>query len=367
MRVLVWQWGRYGAGPRFAVQLARALNAVPGVVGLLSLSADAEILRGPDPPHCDLPVRTYASIGGLAARALHGGSLVAELVPKLRLLRPELAVCAMPGPLDLWFLRALRRSGVRVAVIVHDAIRHPGDGFALLMWLQRRLLSRADSVLALSSHVAAQLGARRMLRPGVAAVVTAHPPFDLCGDETCIPPALAHGGSPHLLAFGRLLPYKGLDLLAEALVRLGPRSDLRLRVVGSGPESRSLRALRRHPGVSVENRWVPETELGALIGWADALVLPYREASQSGVAATALAAGRRVIATRVGGLAEQLGGEELARLCDPDAASLAAAIEQMLDAPARPPPHKPRDSAAAWLALARCLVEQSGAPLAATD
>jgi glycosyltransferase involved in cell wall biosynthesis len=97
-------------------------------------------------------------------------------------------------------------------------------------------------------------------------------------------------------------------------------------VVGSGPESAELARLRAMPGVSVENRWVPEGELGALLGWADALVLSHREASQSGVAAAAIAAGRWVVATRVGGLAEQVEGQATSVLCEPDPESLAAAI-----------------------------------------
>ena len=63
---------------------------------------------------------------------------------------------------------------------------------------------------------------------------------------------------------------------------------------------------------------MPEHEVGELIAWADALVLSHREASQSGVAAAAIAAGRWLVATRVGGIAEQLKDERLALLCDPD-------------------------------------------------
>jgi glycosyltransferase involved in cell wall biosynthesis len=110
--------------------------------------------------------------------------------------------------------------------------------------------------------------------------------------------------------------------------------------------------------VSVENRWVPEAEIGALIGWADALVLPYREASQSGVAGTALAARRTVIATRVGGLAEQLAGDELVRLCNPDAASLAEAIQEILNAPVPSVPRLSRDPAVAWRAFAQRVVNE---------
>ena len=138
-----------------------------------------------------------------------------------------------------------------------------------------------------------------------------------------------HGGKLRLLSFGRLLPYKGLDLLAESLALLGPRDDLEVRVVGSGPESPELDRLRALPGVTVENRWVPEEEVGTLLAWSDALVLSHREASQSGVAATAIAARRWVIATKVGGLAEQLGSEPMALLCDPAPESIGRAIRAL--------------------------------------
>src|SRR5208282_4726743 len=91
-------------------------------------------------------------------------------------------------------------------------------------------------------------------------------------------------------------------------------------------ESPVLATLRELPGVAVENRWIPEEELGPLLAWADAIVLPYREASQSGVAAAAITAGRLVVATEVGGLVEQLAGAPLARRCAPDPASTARAL-----------------------------------------
>jgi glycosyltransferase involved in cell wall biosynthesis len=153
-------------------------------------------------------------------------------------------------------------------------------------------------------------------------------------------------GPSRLLCFGRLLPYKGLDLLADALASLPMQPAIEVRIVGSGPQSPALDALRSCRGVTVENRWVPESEIGTLLAWSDALILPYREASQSGVAAAALAAGRPVIATRVGGLREQLSNAPQAVMCEPEAASLARAIQLWLETPPQPTP--PADAAEAW-------------------
>jgi glycosyltransferase involved in cell wall biosynthesis len=151
-----------------------------------------------------------------------------------------------------------------------------------------------------------------------------------------------------LLCFGRLLPYKGLDLLAGALRQLRPEAGLQVRVVGSGPASPMLDELRNIPGVEVENRWVAEDEIGNLLAWSDAVVLPYREASQSGVAALAVGAGRWVIATDVGGLAEQLADEPRALLCRPEAAALAECLEQLLAMPHEAFDPPVRDSRLAW-------------------
>jgi glycosyltransferase involved in cell wall biosynthesis len=342
MNVLVWQWGRRGAGPRFAADLAEGLRGQAGLYAALSLSRQAEILRGGAAPPCALPFSTYRGLTSAVLRTLTAPQGVEKLVASLRPMQFDLAICAMPAALDFLMQAALARLHVPVAAVVHDADTHPGDGFPLQMLLQRRLVRRADAVVVLSHHVGARLAAQGLAGPHNL-VVTRHPPFAF---GPLPPRPRAHGGKVRFLFFGRLLPYKGLDLLAEAWRHLGPREDMELRVVGRGPNSATLTALAALPGVTVENRWVPEPELGALIGWADALVLSYREASQSGVAAAAVGAGRWVVATRVGGIVEQLGREPLARLCEPDPIHLAATLATLADHP--PPPAPATNARLAW-------------------
>jgi glycosyltransferase involved in cell wall biosynthesis len=354
LKVLVWQWSRLGGPPLFATLLAEALDNLPGVSVVLSLSRRAEILRGPTAPRCELPVETYGGAVSFVLRAMTAPIAVWRLVRKLRALAPDLAVCAQPGPLDLLMAAALRRLGVRFVVIVHDADPHPGDGYPLLMWLQRRLCRVADAVAALSTHVGTQLDQQGLTgTTGRPLIRLTHPPIGFH-----VPPWQPHAGPLRLLFFGRLLPYKGIDLLCDALGVLGPRADLTIRVVGSGPDSAALQALSRHPGVVVENRWVPDSEIGALLGWADALVLPYREASQSGVAAAALAAGRSVVATNVGGLLEQLAGAPRALLCEPTVGALVAALEQLLATPPSQDTGEAEDPAVGWHDMAASLVRQ---------
>jgi glycosyltransferase involved in cell wall biosynthesis len=361
MRVLVWQWGRFGAGPRFASLLAEGLSELPGISVTLSLSADAEILRGATPPRCDIPVNTYSSQLGFLARAASAPFLVRGLARRIAASRPDMAVCAMPGPLDLWMAAALRRLRIPFVVLVHDADAHPGDGMPLQMVLQRLLCRCAIAVAALSTHVGDRLVARKLAgTPGRPLIRLRHPPMRYAFS----PMRERDPETFHLLSFGRLLPYKGLDLLAETLAVLGPRPGLSVRVVGSGPESPALSALREMQGVTVENRWVPETEVGALVSWADAIVLPYREASQSGVAAVALAANRYIVATNVGGLREQLADQKMAVVCEPDARSLADGIESLLHHP--PAAVATPESEAEWRDVGQTLIDQTRAFMGAT-
>jgi glycosyltransferase involved in cell wall biosynthesis len=335
MKILVWQWGRRGAGPRFGACLAEALRGRPGIDVTLSLCRDAEIMTDPNPPLCEMPVRTYRGMASFLLRLATAPFALPFLLVRLSRSTPDLAICAMPGPLDVLMAVALRILGTRLVVVVHDADAHPGDGFPLQMVLQRALCRLADGLAVMCGHVGTQLrrqglgaSTRRKLIP------FQHPPFAF--DMPAVEPAARRANEPRrLLCFGRLLPYKGLDLLAAALASLPSGAPVTVRVVGSGPESPALDALRACPGVTVENRWVPETEIGALLAWSDALILPYREASQSGVVAAALAAGRPVIATRVGGLREQLADAPQSVLCKPDPESLARGIRLWLESPAQ--------------------------------
>lgn len=335
MTVLVWHWGRHGAGPRFAASLAQ------GFGGLLSLSRTAEILTLPQPPVCHLPVITYDSIAGLARRLSTAPLLLRQLNAAIATLRPTLAVCAMPALLDPLMLRVLRRHRVPTVVIAHDAAPHEGEDHPLRISIQRHTLRRADHVVALCTHIANQLGNVPVLH---------HPPFDFGP----MPPPRAHGSKLRILTFGRLLSYKGLDLLAATLRQLDPSQE-EARVVGAGPEGPELAALRALPIATVENRWVPEAELPQLLAWADVILLTHRAASQSGLIAAAQGTGRFLVTTDAGGLNEQSGGTAV----PPDPEKLASAVMAALSAPPPPLPDHPAE----WRRLAGSILALSTSSL----
>lgn len=134
---------------------------------------------------------------------------------------------------------------------------------------------------------------------------------------------------------GRIAPQKGLDMLLNALARTG-RSDIRLMVVGEGPDEEALRAYCQRLGlldrVSFTGR-LSHSETLETMTRAYALVLPSRYEGLSNAALEALASGLPVLSTRCGGIDEYLQGGT-GWVCDADPHSLADALSVSADAPA---------------------------------
>ena len=124
-------------------------------------------------------------------------------------------------------------------------------------------------------------------------------------DEEPLPPDLAGAEGPVILAFGLIRPYKGTDVLLEAFARM--REDAELWIVGRPMvPMEPLRALAdAAPGrVRFVDRFVPDAQVPALMRRADVVALPYRNIEQSGVLYTALAFGRPLVLSDIGGFPE---------------------------------------------------------------
>jgi glycosyltransferase involved in cell wall biosynthesis len=131
-----------------------------------------------------------------------------------------------------------------------------------------------------------------------------------------------------VLLFGRLEPYKGVPVLLEAMkIVWNDRPGVKLLVSGKGPESRWLEP---DPRIEASIGYVPEAMLESLFGRASLVVLPYTEASQSGVGLRALGRGVPVVVTDVGSLPDlALDPTFVVRAGDPS--SLAAGLLRHLD------------------------------------
>jgi glycosyltransferase involved in cell wall biosynthesis len=200
----------------------------------------------------------------------------------------------------------------------------------------RRLWDRMDAIVTLSEH-----GARRLREqagiPAERVRVIPHGAFDYLArlpDPLSLPDELAAVDAPVILCFGLIRPYKGVDVLLEAFRSV---EGAELWVVGR-PLGMSLDPLRelasRAPGrVRFVPRFVPDHELPAYFRRADLVVLPHRDAEQSGVLYVALAFGKPIVMSAVGGFGE-VAEHGAGRLVPPgDPAALATALNELLADP----------------------------------
>jgi glycosyltransferase involved in cell wall biosynthesis len=332
-RVLLWQWQRRGGGPKYTLELARALAARGNVELALSVSRRAEVLddyRALGVPL--LEIDTYQSGLGFLAATVRLSSIRSALRDYLRRQRIDTVVATMSHLWNPIMVDLMAPLGVRLVTVVHDAVSHPGDKHPLRQRMVARELRASERVVTLSDHVAA--GVRRNFGyPADRMAVIPHGIFRF--EAGPIPVRQWPIGRPfRFLFFGRLLPYKGLDLLMAAVDRIDPAVDFEVAVVGSGDPGALGERLAAHPRIRLDRRWIPETEVGPIFAAADAIVAPYREASQSGVLAAAFGAGLPMIATPVGGLAEQIAPFEaglVANDLSPDA--FAAAMTRLATDP----------------------------------
>jgi len=323
-------WGRLGGGAELMREIGRAL-AEDGRFDLYaSPSRQSEL--APDVPVSRLmAIETFASPISLLYRSLLHPLAVRRLVRRMVKARIRAIVTIMPHVWGLTLQRAARRAGIATILIVHDAEPHPGERRPLFDWLVRREIRGSDAIIALSHHVAGQLVARRDVTE--ARLVTLfHPIFDF---GASFDPARRPSSQPFdFLFFGRILPYKGVPLLLEAYRLLRAKGvNSTMRIVGRG-RIEAPAALIEQPGVTVEEGWVRPDAISGILARADAVVLPYLEASQSGVVAAAFGAHLPVVATPVGGLTEQIiDGETgvLATAVTPEA--LADAMRRLAETP----------------------------------
>ena len=114
-----------------------------------------------------------------------------------------------------------------------------------------------------------------------------------------------------------MIAYKGLNVLANALKLIAERPDWRLTIAGAGPAlTETMRARFNDERIALRPEFLSDDDLDLLIDAHDIVLAPYRDATQSGVVAQALARGKPVVATPVGALPEQLGAGRAGWIAD---------------------------------------------------
>ena len=309
----------------YALRLSVALAEHAEVLLIINLPVlEAEFAGRVMPRHDRLTTRH---------NAFETVSELARLLAMIRSFRPDVLHWQEPsGFIKAAFAAATviaaPRSGM-TAVTIHDPVPHLGRDSrvaARLARLRSFTRARVDRVFLHGRACVDQYQHDYLhtIIPDRRVRLTEHgvllpPPTPCAAPETF-----------RVLMFGRMEAYKGLDTLTDALDRLACSGQpVAVEIAGRGPElDRLMPRLARVPLVTLSPMFVPAATLMDRIAAASCIVLPYKEASQSGVLAAAFANGRFVIASRVGGLVDLVEHGANGLLVSPaDPAALAAALK----------------------------------------
>jgi glycosyltransferase involved in cell wall biosynthesis len=243
-----------------------------------------------------------------------------------------------PFPLALFGWAAQRaRPAALVTTFYGVELRWVKTAMPFLRGFLKWAARRSDRVVAISSYTADEV--RELVQV----------PIEVIPYTTSLPaPAPRAGqrsaGAPFTVLFvGRLVERKGVSHLVDAITLLLPAVDVRLVIVGDGPERARIEARIREQGldgrVAVRGK-VSDAELQAAYAAADAFVLPAvvdRRGDTEGLGVVLLEAMNNrvpVIASAIGGITDVVEDGVSGVLVPPgDAAALAAALERLARAP----------------------------------
>lgn len=239
----------------------------------------------------------------------------------MRKLRPDVIHVLSPHPWNMMFLLFAPSPTI---VTLHDPVPHPGEAISALVWLYNRIMVLLADAVVLHGTAYRDYIQRMRRQSGSVFVVplgeVEAPPF--------VPDAVQ---MRDILMFGRIRPYKGVHIFIRAVSLLKDRcSQFRFVMAGEGDLSPYREELEKVGCIVVDNRIIPEREMGEYFARARLVVLPYTSATQSGIIPLAYAYRRPVVATSVGSIPEMVIDGVTGILVRPnDHVAIAEAIERI--------------------------------------
>ncbi len=196
--------------------------------------------------------------------------------------------------------------------------------------LNARDFERVDAIIVHSQYAREQVVAQHNLDPARVHVIR-HGVLGAHALAGALPPELRDDGSPVVLTYGLLRPYKGVETLLKAWHGI---AGAQLWVVGRPMMDISGLLAAAPPGAQLVPRFIAPQEEEALFQRADVVALPYERSERfgfSGVLATALGHGKAIVLSDIGAFAELSEAADLIPPGDPDA--LHAALAELIADP----------------------------------
>jgi len=262
------------------------------------------------------------------------------LAQLVRLIRHERPAVVHTHTSKAGFVGRLAAVIARVPAVIHQPHGHIFYGYygprrtAVFTALERRAARWTDRIITLTDRGAAEHLAHGIGRAEqYVTVPSGVPTAELRAAAPARGEARARLGLDAdafvIVGLGRLVPIKGFDLLVRALaIVVSQVASARVLLVGEGAERAHLETIAASLGVAGCLRLTGETaDVTPYLAAADVVAVPSRNEGMGRVIVEAMALGRPVVATAVGGIPDVVTDGECGRLVEPeDVDALAAAL-----------------------------------------
>ena len=276
---MVVYWGRKGGGLQLFEEFVKTAD-INNLIFKVSRRPTKQKSKSQEEP-----ISTFDVLGWMMARK--------KLIQIALSSNSNRVVFVMASPWDIFLGARLKRKGIEVVRVIHDATPHPGDFFPSRLWISW-LLRDSSRIVVLSRFVGNQLIDIYGVEPSK--ITTTLIPYPRIVSKTREKLDL----ECKVLLIGRGKKYQGQDLMEKAWPLL-KMPNTQLVIAGQG-----FKRNRKTKGITYKIGWLSNGDLLREISSSSVVVLPYTEASQSGTIPICTAFGIPVIVTPVGGLPEQV-------------------------------------------------------------
>lgn len=342
MRVALLSFGQFGGAGQYPAKLANGVAKHAECYALVP-STHTELEMYDDSVNLvEFPVEweELADSSPFAvSRTLRQPTVMVEMLRRLRAVDPDVVHLPFyflpPSILSVPLVKTLRKP---VVATLHDPHSHEHEekpfGVDVMGRLRKLPSPLLDRVIVHGEDTyrqAASIGYDES-----ALRVIPHGTYDQFGQSD----GAESADTPTVLFFGHLRKYRGTDRLPAIADALADRRDeFRIQVAGTMDDDRrqtewarrTLAALHDHPRIDIRDEYVPNEEVGALFDDASIALLPYYEATMSGVVMTAYSFATPLVATDTGDIGWMIEKDDTGLLAKTNSAEeIAAAVDRLL-------------------------------------
>ena len=295
-KIAVFSLGRKGAGPLIGLRIARELWRTMDVLLVYSKQSEIRDMNS-DSKFTSICIDTFKTKGEIL-KSLVFPKWIITVIGIIKNNDIDVILWPMLHPWTA-VINVLLFKKVKIISAIHDVIPHKGDTY-LLYIMNRIAMHTSNKIILFSNKSKKQIKNIKLMRKSTSI------PLGVYGiDEQHNHKAFIDRKT--VLYFGRIEPYKDIDVLLDMFdIIHDSDNEIKLIIAGKGDVSHWKNRIQSNKSIELINRWIDNKELSGLFRKSTVVVLPYKEATQSGIIPFAYEFNVPVIASNCGAISEQI-------------------------------------------------------------